>query len=147
MAQKAYSIEDGNLQSKAIITTRQKVYSDLDLTFARAPSNDVFKKTDAAAVKQSVKNILLTNKLEKPFLPSFGGDLNNFLFELSEDFDEEIIEDNVKNAIQIYEPRARIIDVVATVQSDINDVRVTVKFQVINTSEEVTLSVSLARLR
>ena len=70
MAQKAYSIEEGNLQSKSIITTRQRVYSDLDLTFARATNNDVFKKNDAAAVKQSIKNILLTNTLEKPFLPT-----------------------------------------------------------------------------
>ena len=43
MAQKAYSIESGNLQSRSIITTRNKVYKDLDLTFARAPNNDVFK--------------------------------------------------------------------------------------------------------
>lgn len=147
MAQKAYSIEDGNLQSKSIITTRQKVYKDLDLTFARAANNDVFKKNDAAAVKQSVKNILLTNKLEKPFNPTFGGNLNDFLFELSEDFDEEVIEDTVKRSIQVFEPRARIIEVVATLQPDINDVKVTVKFQVVNTSEEVVLNVSLARLR
>jgi|TARA_R100000081_G_C4820573_1_gene179541 phage baseplate assembly protein W len=147
MAQKAYSIEDGNLQSKSIITTRRRLYSDLDLTFARAVNNDVFKKTDAAAVKQSVKNILLTNTLEKPFLPDFGGNLNDFLFELSEDFDEEVIEDTVQNAIQVFEPRARIIDVIATLQPDINDVKVEVKFQVVNTTEEVSLTVSLARLR
>jgi len=147
MAQRAYSIEDGNLQSKAIITTRQKVYSDLDLTFARAPSNDVFKKTDAAAVKQSVKNILLTNKLEKPFSPGFGGNLNNFLFELSSFMDEESIEDEVRNAINNFEPRARVRSVKALVQPDINDVKITVAFQIINTLEEVVLNVSLARLR
>jgi len=147
MPLRSFSIEDGNLQSKSIITTRQKVYSDLDLTFARAANNDVFKKNDAAAVKQSVKNILLTNILEKPFLPDFGGNLNDFLFELSEDFDEEVIEDTVKRSIQVFEPRARIIEVVATLQPDINDVKVTVKFQVVNTSEEVVLNVSLARLR
>ena len=147
MAQKAYSIEDGNLQSKSILTTRQKVYKDLDLTFARAANNDVFKKNDAAAVKQSVKNILLTNKLEKPFNPTFGGNLNDFLFELSSFTDEESIEDEVKNTINNYEPRARIREVVARIQPDINDVKVTVAFQVINTLEEVVLNVSLARLR
>jgi phage baseplate assembly protein W len=147
MAQKAYSIESGNLQSRSIITTRNKVYKDLDLTFARAPNNDVFKKTDAAAVKQSVKNILLTNRLEKPCNPIFGGNLNSFLFELSEFFDEQTIEDEVKTAIENYEPRARIRGVRAKIIPDRNDIRVTVAFQIVNTLEDVTLEVSLARLR
>ena len=57
MATRSFSIEDGNLQSRSVVTTKQKIYKDLDLTFARAPNDDVYKKTDAAAVKQSVKNI------------------------------------------------------------------------------------------
>lgn len=147
MAQRAFSIEDGNLQSRSIVTARDKVYKDLDLTFSRAPSNDVYKKTDAAAVKQSVKNILLTNRLEKPFTPIFGGNLNSFLFELSEFFDEQTIEDEVRTAIENYEPRARVRGVRARLLPDNNDIRVTVAFQVVNTQEEVTLEVSLARLR
>jgi len=147
MATRAFSIEDGNLQSRSIVTTRKKVYSDLDLTFARAPSNDVYKKTDAAAVKQSVKNILLTNRLEKPFNSRFGGNLNGFLFNLDTEFDAEAIEDNVRDAILNHESRARVLNVTANVYPDINDVKVTVEFQVINTLENVTLEVSLARLR
>lgn len=147
MATKAFSIEDGNLQSRSILTTRNKVYSDLDLTFARAPSNDVYKKTDAAAVKQSIKNILLTNRLEKPFSPIFGGNLNSFLFELSEFFDEQTIEDEVRTAIENYEPRAIIKGVRARLLPDNNDVRVSVAFQIVNTLENVVLEVSLGRLR
>ena len=147
MAQRAFSIEDGNLQSRSIVTTRRKVYSDLDLTFARAPNNDVYKKTDAASVKQSIKNILLTNKLEKPFNPGFGGDLRSFLFNLSSDIDEEGIEDNVITTIENYEPRVKLRRVNARVNPDEYDVRVSVEFQVISTGEVASFSLSLGRLR
>ena len=64
---RVFSIEDGNLQSRSLVTSRNKLYSDIDLTFAKRPSGDVYKKTDGAAVKQSIKNLMLTNLGEKPF--------------------------------------------------------------------------------
>ena len=147
MAVRAFSIEDGNLQSKSVVVSRNKVYRDLDLLFGDTPDGDVFKKTDAAAVKQSVKNLLMTNILEKPFQPKFGADLNKFLFELADFFDKELIEDNVRFAIENYEPRARVLNVDAQVQPDYHDVKVTIKFQVISTAEVIDLNLSLARLR
>jgi len=147
MPQRSFSIEDGNLQSRSVISTKQRVYKDLDLTFARAANNDIFKKTDAAAVKQSVKNILLTNRLEKPFNAFFGANLNKFLFELSEYFDEQEIEDEIRETIQTYEPRARITSIRAKVNPDINDIKATVVFQILNTLQDETLELSLARLR
>ena len=69
---KAYSIEDGNLASKSIVVAREQTYSDIDLTFTPKPSGDLFKKLEAADVKQSVKNLLLTNNTEKPFNMRFG---------------------------------------------------------------------------
>ena len=78
MAKRAFSIEDGVLNSGTLVTARNRVFKDIDLSIAKKPSGDIFKKQDAAAVKQSVKNILLTNRNEKPFTPNFGGDLNSF---------------------------------------------------------------------
>ena len=147
MPLRSYSIEDGNLQSRSVVSTKKRVYKDLDLTFARAANNDVFKKTDAAAVKQAVKNILLTNRLEKPFNATFGGNLNRFLFELSEYFDEQEIEDEIRETIQLYEPRARVTRIRVNVNPDLNDIKVTVVFQILNTLQRETLELSLARLR
>ena len=64
MVTKAFSIEDGN-QSSSILTSRKTKYSDIYLLFARKISGDIFKKVDASAVKQSVKNIVRTGTLEK----------------------------------------------------------------------------------
>ena len=51
MVARAFSVEDGNTNSKSINVARQRVYKDIDLTFAKRPDNDVYRKNDAAAVK------------------------------------------------------------------------------------------------
>lgn len=144
---RVFAAEDGNLSTRPIITSRNKQYTDIDLTFEAKTTGDVYKKTDAAAVKQAIKNLLLTNYGEKPFDPYYGGDLNRFLFQLDSEFDEIEIQDRVANAIVMYEPRALLREVKATIRSDNNSVDVMVRFQVVNTLEEVVLTVSLTRLR
>jgi|TARA_B100000131_G_C18117435_1_gene611746 phage baseplate assembly protein W len=147
MPVRAFSIEDGNLGSKTILTSRTKVSKDIDLSFAKKPSGDVFKKTDAAAVKQAVKNLLLTNFSEKPFLPRFGGNLNSLLFALNTDIDDEDLEEQIINAIEIYEPRARVTNISSNVNDDQHQVKVTVTFRIVNTNETVTTNIDLTRLR
>ena len=44
MPAKVFSVEDGNLNNKTIITARERAYSDIDLSFAKKGSGDVFKK-------------------------------------------------------------------------------------------------------
>ena len=141
------STEDGNLDVSSIIGTRTKVYKDIDLTFANKPSGEIFKKQDAAAVKQAVKNLMLTNYFEKPFQPKFGGNLRDMLFDLADDDAEEDIEDRIKAAITIFEPRAQALNVTAIATPDRNSIRVTAEFRVINTQETVTVTTVLARLR
>ena len=141
------STEDGNLGVSTLIGTRTKLYKDIDLTFANKPSGEIFKKEDAAAVKQAVKNLMLTNYFEKPFQPKFGGNLRDMLFDLADDDAEEDIEDRIKNAISIFEPRAQALNVIAIATPDRNSIRVTVEFRVINTQETVTVTTVLARLR
>ena len=77
---RAFAVEDGNIGSKQVITSKPKFSKDIDLSFTKKASGDIFKKEHAAAVKQAVKNILLTNFAEKPFLPRYGANLNSLLF-------------------------------------------------------------------
>ena len=140
------STEDGNLSS-SIISARNKKYSDIDLTLAVKASGEVFKKTDAAAVKQAVKNLILTNYYEKPFSPLFGGNMRDLLFDLSDEDAEEDIEQRIISAIDTFEPRAEIINVFAIAKPDRNSISVTLEFRVINTEELVKFTSTLARLR
>lgn len=147
MVARAFAIEDGNLNSTSINVARTRTYKDIDLTFAKRPDNDVYKKTDAAAVKQSVKNILLTNYAEKPFLPEYGANLNDFLFNLDTEFDDDLLEDAIIQSIRDYEPRAQVLNVNVNTQSDYNSVSATVTFRVISTNETVSINLDLTRLR
>ena len=141
------STEDGNLGVSTLIGTRTRLYKDIDLTFANKPSGEIFKKESAAAVKQTVKNLMLTNYFEKPFKPKFGANLREMLFDLADDDAEEDIEDRIRHAIGIFEPRAQALNVTAIATPDRNSIRVTVEFRVINTQETVTVTTVLARLR
>jgi phage baseplate assembly protein W len=139
--------EDGNLGTSSIIGSRTKLYKDIDLTFVAKASGDIFKKTDAAAVKQAVKNLMLTNHFEKPFQPKFGANLRDLLFDLADDDAEEDIEERCINAINVFEPRAQALNVTAISKPDRNSISVVVEFRIINTDELVTFTSTLARLR
>lgn len=147
MPSRAFSIEDGNIGNKSILTSRREEYLDIDLSFAKKGSGDIFKKSSASAVKQAVRNLLLTNFSEKPFLPRFGADLNSMLFRLSSDIDDDTLEDDIIKAIETFEPRARVLNIKSNISPDTNEVNITVTFQIINTSEEAFVDVSLTRLR
>ena len=141
------STEDGNLQKSTLISSRTVDYLDIDLTFAKRPSGDVYKKKDAAAVKQSIKNLPLTDFYEKPFQPFYGANLRAMLFELADEDTEDEVEENIRNAINKYEPRAEILTITVNVLPDQNDMRVSVYFKIISTQETVTFTTNLSRLR
>ena len=147
MPTRAFSVEDGNIGLTTITTARTKAYSDIDLTFTPKASGDIFKKSHGAAVKQAVKNLLLTNFSEKPFVPNYGGDLNSMLFRLSTEIDDTMLEDDIISAIETYEPRAQVLNVNTVISPDNHEVRATVTFRVISTQEQQSVDISLTRLR
>src|SRR6056300_914717 len=147
MPARAFSIEDGNLGSKTILTARTKSSQDIDLSFAKKASGDVFKKTDAAAVKQAVKNLLLRHFSEKPFQPRFGGNLNSLLFALNTDIDDAELKEQITIAIETFEPRAEVLNITSNLREDSHEIKVTVTFKVVNTSQVVTTDINLTRLR
>jgi phage baseplate assembly protein W len=171
--QKAFSIEDGDLDNLGLRYKRNRPYKDIDLSFTPRPGPldsdgtrlpaDIFGKTDAAAVKQAVKNLILTNKHERPFQPNLGGALNEQLFEPNDENTADQIEDDIKQVLAIYEPRVKVLSVQAVPrqESRLNPIQrdtrfvldltgtmdVTILFRILATQEEVDLTVTLTRLR
>lgn len=141
------STEDGNLQKSTLISSRTVDHLDIDLTFSKRPSGDIYKKRDAAAVKQSIKNLLLSNHYDKPFEPFYGANLTSMLFELADDQTESEVRDNIITTVEEYEPRVSILNLDVRVLPDQHDMRVSIEFRVISTDEIVTFTTNLARLR
>jgi len=146
MVTKAFSIEDGK-QGSSILTSRKASYSDIDLQFATKLNGDIFKKLDAAAVKQSIKNIVRCRRLEKPFNSDFGSNIGTILFELADAGIAEEAEGLIISAIARWEPRAINVQVIVDPRMDQNEIAITIKFQVGNTVETETIETTIARLR
>ena len=132
---KILSTEDGNLNSSVRVIKERK-YSDFDLTFAAniLGDYDIYKKTDAAAVKQSIKTLLLTNRNEKPYRPQFGGNLSGLLFSLADGDTGAEISKRIKTAINRYEPRADILSLKVSSTPDMNAIYVRLEFRVLSTN-------------
>ena len=144
---KAFSVEDGNQDTSTLRSRRNREYSDVDLSFLKSASGDVFKKTSAAAVKQSVKNLLMTNWGEKPFRPVFGGNLNDLLFELADNPTISNLAPRIENVIKNEEPRAEVKDIKVYNEADRNSIRCVITFKVVNVQDLVTLTTSVSRIR
>lgn len=143
-----FSIEDGNLQNKPITVSIDREYSDIDCTFTPKPTTgDIYKKTDAAAVRQAVKNLLMTDRGSIPFRPYYGGNLEGMLFALSTELDEDDIEDAIRLAIKNNEPRAEVREVSALFNEDTYSLSVRLVFAVVNTPKVVTMDLTIARSR
>ena len=128
--------------------TYTRTYSDLDFDFTAHPiSGDVVRVKDAISVKRGIKNILLTEITERLFQPDVGSGLKGLLFEQMSDITAQLLEDEVRSAIDSWEERAELIEIIVTPDEEYNRYRVAVTFRIINLLEEQTLEVYLQRER
>ena len=129
-------------------TINQVVYKDFDTLFNIHPvTRKLNVLTNVDAVVRSVKNLVLTNKGERPYQPFLGCDVRNRLFELNDGFTEDEIVENIEEVIGEYEPRAELIDVIANVRPDQNAVDVSITFRVINQTGQTTINLLLEKVR
>ena len=138
---------EGDLNKRPITTSVKRVSSDIDLSFTATPRGGLYKKTSAAAVKQSIRKLLLTNRGDVPFQPLLGANLNNILFELSTMISEDDIRSLVTETIRRYEPRVGDIKVFADLQEDANTVTIYIVFQIIENLQVEEMQVTISRVR
>jgi phage baseplate assembly protein W len=129
-------------------STPKNKFTDIDLNFAKNPlTRDVNILQDETAIKRSLKNIILTNIYERPFLPELKGNVTAMLFEPFTDLTVIRIEKGIRDAIMSYEPRVVIQDIIVEGEPDRNRFIVTIRFQIRNTSKVSETQFYLERLR
>ncbi len=141
-------------------TALKKIYSDLDLSFNRNPvTGDIAISYDEQAVLRSVRNLLLTNRFERPFQPNLGSNLTGLLFENTTPDMESIIATEIRDCITNYEPRVSfdfsvdpttrevIEPIVVKINSDENGYNVRLTFYIGNNTTTTTLNLLLKRTR
>lgn len=125
-----------------------RVYKDLDLNFNRHPvTKDVVKRTGNAAIIGALKNLIQTNRYEKPFQPLYGSRIRNLLFEDVSFITANRIKSELTTAIQTFEPRVGIDALRVEAQPEENRYAVTLRFFINNLEEPVTLTLFLEKVR
>ena len=124
------------------------VYSDFFTDFSMSSSTgQLNKKTNENAVKQSIRNLLLTDFYERPFHPEIGSGLKGLMFE---NYTPGVIpraEKAIEEVFDKYEPRANLIKTRITASPDRNALKATIYFRIINTEETASVDVILERTR
>ena len=129
-------------------TKKISLYSDfrkdLELNLL---TDDLAITRDENAVKEAMLNLLLTDRGERLMQPNLGGHLKAMLFENITPGVLKTIEDQVRTTLDIYEPRAELLDVTVSSLVDDNTVRVRVEFMIRNQSNPISVDVLLERTR
>jgi phage baseplate assembly protein W len=95
--------------------------------------------TTAEATKNNLINYFLTNPGEIPLNPTFGGGLRSFIFEQITADNLNFLREDINNKISVYFPNIIVNDLLVTGQSDTNQITVTLKYSVLNTSIDDTI--------
>lgn len=133
-----------------LVTGRSKrisIYSDFKKDLEISPlSDDLTVLKDEDAVKEAIKNLILTDRGERLMRPSIGGNIRAMLFENITPATIKLIEDQVRTTINLYEPRAKLIDVIVSTPGE-NTIAVKIQFYIVNREMPVELDVFLERTR
>ena len=131
-----------------VINRKVRRFIDLDLGFSRNDfTSDINKKFDVEAVKNSVKNLVLTRNFERPFHPEIGCQAHSLLFENFTPIVKIAMEKTIVDLIEKFEPRAKIIDVNVDDRPDENGIIISVTFLVGNIDTPITINTLLNRVR
>jgi uncharacterized protein len=129
-------------------TKKISIYSDFKKDMEKSPvSSDITVRKDEDSVKEAIKNLLLTDRGERLMQPNLGGHLKAMLFENITPGVLKTIEDQVRTTLDIYEPRAELLDVSVSSLVDDNTVRVRVDFMIRNQANPISVDVFLERTR
>ncbi len=125
-----------------------RLYRDIALSFeTNTATKDVIVKKDVDAVKQSVKNLILTNHYERPFHPEIGSDVRAMLFEPMTPLTALNLQRKVAEVLNNFEPRINLQQVLASPDLDRNSYALKILFYVVGSNQPVEVETFLERLR
>ena len=111
-------------------------YKDFNIGFKPHPvTEDLMVVKDAADIKQSIKNLLLTRKGERLFNTKIGTSLSDLLFEQLDYGTADTIRDEIKYVIRNYEKRVSILELSVDINSEENGYDISLIYEVVGRSD------------
>jgi phage baseplate assembly protein W len=98
----------------------QKSYINIQFPFQDDPEGKFLKmNTDAKqAIKSDLVHLLLTNKGERLYLPNFGANLRQYIFEPNDEISANAIKNEINQAIREFIPNLQVTQLTVTPSED-----------------------------
>tara|TARA_B100001250_G_scaffold165186_1_gene142174 strand:+ start:2603 stop:3004 length:402 start_codon:yes stop_codon:yes gene_type:complete len=107
-------------------------FRDISASFKINPLNDdLVPLKNEQAIARSIRNIVFTIPGEKPFQPDFGSNISSLLFESIDEVTAVNIKDEIRESIEIYEPRVILRDVAVFPDYDNNNFEATIVYEIV----------------
>ena len=126
------------------------IYTDIDLSLKKHPvTGDVLRLYDDAAVVRSISHILQVKSTDIAFHPERAASLDEYQFELLDYVSMARIERMIREAINLYEPRAKILALDLTAVSDTlpPGIKIGLKVQVVNSNSVLQIDHYLSKVK
>ena len=125
---------------------KSRSFKDIGVSFSKNSfTDDLAIVKNENSIKQSVKNLILTQMGEKPFQPTKGCRVNALLFEPLDPFTADALKEEVLNTIRQYEPRVKISDCIVTPILESNKINISITYRVVGLPLVETIAFILQR--
>jgi uncharacterized protein len=118
----------------------QEIYSDLHPNFVRdLQTKDLKKSININAIRNSIRNILQTRKMERRMMPEFGASLEQLLFEPIDEVTGKRIGSAMIEELRYWEPRINVtaLNVISDPDFMRYDIILEYRIQSVNISHDV----------
>ena len=142
----------GSVTNKRQLTSEylgkvSRSFKDISFNFSINPvTKDIVVLKNEEAIKQSVKNLVLTKVNERPFNPTIGTDTTSYLFELHTKVSANALIEEIEKVLIDNEPRIRLERLEVDANADSNGFEVYIEYLIVGLPPEVqNLSFVLVR--
>jgi len=126
-----------------------KGFKDISAIFEVNPLNDdLIVLKNANAIARSIRNLIFTNRGDKPFNPFLGSRVNEMLFDPMDQISSVSLKSEIERTINSFEPRVNLDKVTVTPNYDENQYDIVIKYQIIGIdldTQQLSFALELTR--
>jgi len=126
-----------------------KGFKDISAIFEVNPLNDdLIVLKNANAIARSIRNLIFTNRGDKPFNPFLGSRVNEMLFDPMDQISSVSLKSEIERTINSFEPRVNLDKVTVTPNYDENQYDIVIKYQIIGIdidAQQLSFALELTR--
>jgi phage baseplate assembly protein W len=128
-----------NRADKYTVNSKLQVkFSDFMSEFTANPATgDLYKNVNDFAIKESLKNLILTEQGERMFQPTIGGTIRRSLFNQLDEITVTRLRSSVEMTIKNHEPRVVFRDISVVTDDNRNNASLTIFYSTINSPGQI----------